>query len=77
MLMLVSWQHLTPTDPIVFNYPVLNPGGHYDNTTGVYTVPIDGDYEFIFYLLSNEDQTIGGHLNVDGVRVSSSIIKSL
>ena len=33
---------VTPSDPIVFNYPVENTGGHYDPTTGIYTVPISG-----------------------------------
>ena len=61
---------LTPTDPIVFNYPVLNPGGHYNPNTGIYTIPIDGVYEFIFQLWSDGDRSIYSYLNVDGVQVS-------
>ena len=39
---------VTPGNPIVFNYPVHNAGGHYNPTTGIYITPIDGIYEFIF-----------------------------
>ena len=41
--------YITPTDPIVFDNAVLNTGGHYDPTTGIYTVPIDDTYEFIVW----------------------------
>ena len=61
---------LTPEDPIVFNYPVINTGGHYDPTTGIYTVPIDGTYEFIFRFRANNDAGLGAWLVVDGDDVS-------
>ena len=61
---------LTSTDPIVFSYPVLNPGGRYNVTTGIYNMPIDGNYEFMFYLLSYGDEIIGGFLNMDGAVVN-------
>ena len=32
----------SPPNPIVFNYAVLNSGGHYNVTSGIYTVPLDG-----------------------------------
>ena len=56
---------------IVFNYPVLNSGGHYDPTTGIYTVPLDGTYEFIFHILSFNDHNIVAYLVVDGTDVST------
>ena len=34
--------------PITFNESRINPGGHFDNATGTYTVPLDGTYEFYF-----------------------------
>ena len=58
-------------DTIVFNYPVLNTGGHYDSTTGIYTAPIDGTYEFIFHILSFNDNNIVAYLVVDGTDVST------
>ena len=61
---------LTPNDPIVFNYPVHNTGGHYDPNTGIYTVPIDGTYEFIFRFRSSNDASIGAYLVIDGDDVS-------
>ena len=61
---------LTPTDPIVFNYPVHNAGGHYDPTTGIYTVPLDGTYEIIFRIRAYEDASVDAWLMVDGEEVS-------
>ena len=63
---------LTPGDPIVFNYPVHNAGGHYDPTTGIYTVPLDGTYEFFFRIYGFEDNSIGAFLIVDDVQVGIS-----
>ena len=61
---------LTPGDPIVFNYAVHNTGGHYDPTTGIYTVPLDGTYEIIFRIRAYEDPTVPAFLVVDGEVVS-------
>ena len=57
---------LTPSDPIVFSYPVHNTGGHYDPTTGIYTVPLDGTYEIIFRIRAYEDSSVAAYLVVDG-----------
>ena len=61
---------MTPGDPIVFNYPVHNTGGHYDPTTGIYTVPLDGIYEIIFRLRAYNDADCPAWLVVDGEEVS-------
>ena len=60
---------VTPGDPIVFNYAVHNDGGHYDSTTGIYTAPIDGIYEFVFRIRADNDAAFGAWLIVDGLRV--------
>ena len=60
----------TPTDPIVFDYPVHNSGGHYNSTTGIYTVPLDGTYEIIFRIRSYNDSIVSAWLMVDGAEVS-------
>ena len=52
---------VTPGDPIVFNYPVHNAGVHYDPTTGIYTTPIDGTYEFLFCFRANNDENTGAY----------------
>ena len=57
------------TNPVIFNDAVLNPGSHYDNETGIYTVPIDGTYELNFNLASSSDTSYNVHFNVDGTRV--------
>ena len=64
---------MTPTDPIVFNYPVHNTGGHYDSTTGIYTVPLDGTYEFTFHILANNDALFVAWLVVDAKLVSVTL----
>ena len=61
---------MTPGDPIVFNYPVVNTGGYYDPTTGIYTVPLDGTYEFIFRFRADNDASFGALLVVEGEDVS-------
>ena len=61
---------LTPENPIVFNYAVHNTGGHYDPTTGIYTTPFDGSYEFMFCFRAENDATVGAFLVVDGEDVS-------
>ena len=66
---------LTPTDPIVFNNPVHNSGGHYDPTTGIYTVPQDGIFQFFFRIIAYEDSSTGAFLIVDDVQVWILCIK--
>ena len=61
---------MTVGDPIVFDNPVHNAGGHYDPTTGIYTTPIHGTYEFIFNFRAYQDTVVGAWLVVDGNRVS-------
>ena len=47
----------------------MNPGGHYDNTTGIYTVPIDGIYEFTVQIIVIEDESLIYYILIDSVRV--------
>ena len=58
-------------DPIVFDDARINPGGHYDPTTGIYTVPQNGTYEFYVHLLNTEDEDLsfGFSLDVDGADI--------
>ena len=60
---------VTPGDPIVFNYPVISTGGHYDPTTGIYTIPLNVTYEFILRIRTRNDVNCGAVLVVDGLRV--------
>ena len=32
--------------PVIFDWVQINHGGHYNNDTGIYTVPYDGIYQF-------------------------------
>ena len=60
----------SPSDPIVFDVAVQNTGGHYDPTSGIYTAPIDGTYEFIIHTVSANDWVIATYLVVDDTQVS-------
>ena len=55
----------------MFNVAHLNPGGHYDVTTGIYTAPLDGVYEFMLRIRSINDAGFGVWLEIDNVRVSA------
>ena len=65
------------SDPIVFNEIRLNPGGHYDNTTSIYTVPIDGIYEFNVNLKGQPDGDFGVFLISEGVEMAHSKIEGI
>ena len=60
----------TPDDPIIFNIAPLNLGGHYDVTSGIYTVPVDGVYEFILHIRCVNDASCAAWIEVDNVAVS-------
>ena len=72
-----SWRQtvntFSPTngEPIVFDVTRLNPDEHY-NITGIYTVPLDGIYEFTSHIWGYNDPDIYPYLNVDGTRVKLS-----
>ena len=59
------------TDPIVFDVTPVNYGENFDNTTGIYTVPMNGLYEFnvqIYCVLNN------GHLCVYYISVDGTLM---
>ena len=64
----------TPADPIDFDDDRINPGGHYDASTGIYTVPLDGTYEFNVQIESYSDfnNDWGFWVLVDGIEVTFS-----
>ena len=43
-------------DPIIFDEIRINPGGHYESTNGIYTVPTDGIYKINIQIKSEEDE---------------------
>ena len=56
------------SSPIIFDNVFLNLGSHYNATTGIYTVPLDGIYEFYSQIESLEDSDNDWqfHIYVDG-----------
>ena len=63
------------SDPIVFDEVRINPGGHYNATTGIYTVPEDGPYEFYVHILNGDDANTAWafSLVVDGTDVDYTL----
>ena len=57
---------------MVFDDARVNTGGHNDNTTGVYTVPINGTCESIFHMYTYDDNTCAALLEVDNIQVDLS-----
>ena len=73
----VDYDPNDPPDPIVFNVAVLNPGCHYDVTTGIYTVPLDGIYQFMVHILAVNDGVYDVYLKVDNNLVKASSLISM
>ena len=69
----LDYDPLTPGNPIVFNVASLNLGGHYDMASGIYTVPVDGVYEFILHILCLNDAACRAYIEVDDVAVSQTL----
>ena len=59
-------------DPIIFNYARFNPGGNYDTTTGIYTVPLDGTYAIVTNIRAQPNADFFINIVVDGVHTASS-----
>lgn len=67
----IDAQMLTPVpDPILFNETRINPGGHFDTSTGIYTVPLDGVYQFYVNVWGHEDDDFAFYLEVDEIDVA-------
>ena len=49
---------------IVFDAVGLNEGGHYNSSTGIYTVPVSGIYYFFAHITSNPVANL--YIRVDG-----------
>ena len=59
------------TQTIVFDNDKINEGGHYNTTTGVYTAPIAGIYQFFAHIRSTPKANL--HLRIDGSRYINTI----
>ena len=62
--------YLNRGDRIIYRHPIVNPGGHYNISTGEYTCPVSGIYFFQF--------TVHAHLNqaIDNELANAELIKN-
>ena len=61
------------TDPIVFDLTPVNYGGYFDSTTGIYTVAMDGLYEFnVQIYCSLKEEICVYYITVDGTRMTDT-----
>ena len=61
------------TDPIIWNETMVNKGGGYDTTTGKFTAPVSGYYEFIYGGVSGrEDWSAEIFAKKNGVKIDGS-----
>ena len=60
---------------MIFDQTRINPGGHYDNTTGIFTVPVNGIYEITSHLYNSPDvDNFSSHyLKVDDQNVTYTV----
>jgi hypothetical protein len=54
---------------IIFNNVRHNIGSHYNNSTGVFSAPIDGTYLFNFCLISGSTSLVEGEIQINGNRI--------
>ena len=61
------------TDPIIFDLTPVNYGENYDSTTGIYTVPMDGLYEFNIQIYCKLDENVCVYyITVDGTYMTDT-----
>ena len=56
---------------IIYDNAKINEGGHYDTTTGKYTAPVAGIYQFFAYIKVNP--TANFYFFVDGTKYANAI----
>ena len=65
---------------IVFNEVILNEGGCYDQTTGIFTCPLDGIYDISFFLGQRADDRdakgVWANLLVNNEKVAMAVVDS-
>ena len=65
---------MTPGNPIVFDEVRIDGGENYDNSTGLYTVPVNGFYEFHVQIFMNNFEFMDRafYIEVDGTFITDS-----
>ncbi|XP_063047016.1 cerebellin-2-like [Engraulis encrasicolus] len=68
-------KHIGPFDQdttLIFNFPFVNVGNHYDTVKGVFTVPRCGVYQFHYHVFAGGDHGAGAKLEVNGNHMVSA-----
>ena len=65
---------MIPGDPIVFDAVRIDGGENYNPATGIYTVPVNGFYEFYInmYVYSDESLNWAFYIAIDGAAITDS-----
>ncbi|KAL4221778.1 hypothetical protein ACF0H5_020032 [Mactra antiquata] len=62
---------------IVFNKPIYNKGNYYDNSTGVFTAPLDGVYLFIYFIGNRHDREVDAQLMLNGLKQNEAVAEGV
>ena len=65
---------MTPTNPLVFDTVRIDGGENYNPGTGIYTVPVNGFYEFYVHIYVDDDASFNWafYIQVDGTFITDS-----
>ncbi|KAL4218555.1 hypothetical protein ACF0H5_023289 [Mactra antiquata] len=62
-------QTLTSSQPVIFDRILQNQGNGYDKSTGIFTAPVGGIYQFNANLCANKDKELEYAIFVSGVKI--------
>ena len=54
------------TEVMVFDSVIMNSGEHYNTSSGIYTVPLDGTYQIVLHVFTDTTDQFGAAMIVDG-----------
>ncbi|XP_060553146.1 A disintegrin and metalloproteinase with thrombospondin motifs adt-2-like isoform X1 [Ruditapes philippinarum] len=71
----VVTRHMGRNQRVIFKNIVFNVGGGYNKTTGVFTAPVDGTYQFSVHICKQSTSTLDVEIMVDGVSYATESLR--